>query len=54
MTGPQFLNVVAFGQVTPGPVVQTVTVVGYAAAGLAGGLLETLSESADSEKNQKK
>jgi chromate transporter len=39
MTASQFLNAVALGQVTPGPVVQTVAVVGYAAAGLAGGLL---------------
>jgi chromate transporter len=39
MTGAQFLNAVALGQITPGPVVQTVAVVGYAAAGLAGGLL---------------
>jgi chromate transporter len=39
MSGAQFLNAVAFGQVTPGPVVQTVAVVGYAAAGLVGGLL---------------
>jgi chromate transporter len=39
MTGPQFLNAVALGQITPGPVVQTVAVVGYAAAGLAGGIL---------------
>jgi len=39
MTGGQFLNAVALGQVTPGPVVQTVAAVGYAAAGLAGGLL---------------
>jgi chromate transporter len=39
MSAGQFLNAVAFGQVTPGPVVQTVAVVGYAAAGLAGGLL---------------
>jgi chromate transporter len=39
MTGGQFLNAVALGQITPGPVVQTVAVVGYAAAGLAGGLL---------------
>jgi chromate transporter len=38
MSGPQFLNAVALGQVTPGPVVQTVAVVGYAAAGLAGAL----------------
>ena len=39
MTGAQFLNAVALGQITPGPVVQTVAVVGFAAAGLAGGLL---------------
>ncbi|MFI5895919.1 chromate efflux transporter [Actinoplanes sp. NPDC051513] len=39
MTAGQFLNAVALGQVTPGPVVQTVAVVGYAAAGLAGGVL---------------
>jgi chromate transporter len=39
MTGAQFLDAVALGQVTPGPVVLTVVVVGYAAAGVAGGLL---------------
>src|SRR5450432_2980915 len=39
MTGGQFLNAVALGQVTPGPVTQTVAAVGYAAAGLGGGLL---------------
>jgi chromate transporter len=39
MTGAQFLNAVALGQVTPGPVVQTVAVVGYAASGIWGGLL---------------
>jgi chromate transporter len=39
MTGAQFLNAVALGQVTPGPVVQTVAVVGYAAGGLWGGLV---------------
>ena len=39
MSGAQFLNAVALGQITPGPVVQTVAVVGYAAAGLGGGLL---------------
>ena len=42
MTGAQFLNAVALGQVTPGPVVQTVAAVGYAAAGLAGGLLASV------------
>jgi len=39
MTGEQFLNAVALGQITPGPVVHTVAVVGYAAAGIGGGLL---------------
>lgn len=39
MTAGQFLTAVALGQITPGPVVQTVAVVGYAAAGIAGGLL---------------
>ncbi len=42
MTNAQFLDAVALGQVTPGPVVQTVAVVGYAAAGVAGGLLAAL------------
>ena len=42
MTGAQFLSAVALGQVTPGPVVQTVAVVGYAAAGVGGGLLASL------------
>jgi chromate transporter len=39
MSAGQFLTAVALGQVTPGPVVQTVAVVGYAAAGIGGGLL---------------
>ncbi|HEY0933928.1 MAG TPA: chromate transporter, partial [Trebonia sp.] len=42
MTSDQFLNGVALGQITPGPVVQTVATVGYAAAGLSGGLLAAL------------
>jgi len=42
MTNSQFLDAVALGQVTPGPVVQTVAVVGYAAAGIGGGLLAAL------------
>ena len=39
MTDAQFLNAVAIGQVTPGPVVATVTAVGYAAHGVGGALL---------------
>lgn len=39
MTNGQFLNAVALGQVTPGPVVQTVAVVGFAADGLRGAAL---------------
>jgi chromate transporter len=36
------LNAVALGQITPGPVVLTVAVVGYAAAGVGGALLAAL------------
>ena len=39
MTNAQFLNAVALGQITPGPVVATVAAVGYAAHGLLGGIL---------------
>jgi chromate transporter len=39
MSSAQFLNAVALGQVTPGPVTHTVAVVGYAAAGVGGALL---------------
>ncbi len=42
MTSAQFLNAVALGQVTPGPVVQTVAAVGYAASGIGGALLASL------------
>ncbi len=42
MTDAEFLNAVALGQITPGPVVATVAAVGYAAHGLAGGLLAAL------------
>ncbi len=42
MTQQEFLNAVALGQITPGPVVQTVAGVGYAAAGVGGGLLAAL------------
>ena len=39
LTDPQFTTAVALGQITPGPVVQTVAVVGYGAAGFLGALL---------------
>lgn len=39
MTDAQFLDAVALGQITPGPVVHTVTAVGYAAAGVGGAVL---------------
>ncbi len=42
MTNSEFLNAVALGQITPGPVVATVAAVGYAAHGLTGGLLAAL------------
>src|SRR5581483_869380 len=42
MSGARFLDAVALGQVTPGPVVHTVAAVGYAARGVGGGLLAAL------------
>lgn len=39
MTDTEFLNAVALGQVTPGPVTHTVAAIGYAAAGVPGALL---------------
>ena len=42
MTDGEFLNAVALGQATPGPVVQTVAVVGYAAHGLGGAILAAI------------
>ncbi len=42
MTNTEFLNAVALGQITPGPVTQTVAVVGFAAYGIGGGLLAAL------------
>jgi chromate transporter len=42
MSNAQFLNAVALGQITPGPVVATVAAVGYSAHGLAGGALAAL------------
>jgi chromate transporter len=42
MTHGQFLNAVALGQITPGPITQTVAAVGYAAGGLPSALLAAL------------
>jgi chromate transporter len=42
MSSSQFLNAVALGQITPGPVVATIAAVGYAADGLAGACLAAL------------
>jgi chromate transporter len=42
MTASQFLDAVALGQITPGPVVHTVAVVGYAAGGVGGAVLAAL------------
>jgi chromate transporter len=39
LTDAQFLNAVALGQVTPGPVTHTVAAVGYGGHGVGGGLL---------------
>jgi chromate transporter len=39
MTDAEFANAVAYGQLTPGPVVHTVAMVGWAAAGLGGAML---------------
>src|SRR5215207_2628893 len=39
MTDVEFVNAVAFGQLTPGPVTHTVALVGWAAAGAGGALL---------------
>jgi chromate transporter len=39
MTGTEFVNAVAFGQLTPGPVTHTVALVGWAAAGMGGALV---------------
>ena len=45
MTDTEFLNAVALGQVTPGPVTHTVAAVGYAAAGVPGALVAASSHS---------
>jgi chromate transporter len=42
LTSQRFLDAVALGQITPGPVVHTVGAVGYAAAGIPGAVLATV------------
>jgi chromate transporter len=42
MNSTRFLNAVALGQVTPGPVVATIAAVGYAARGVGGAALAAL------------
>jgi chromate transporter len=42
MSSAEFLNAVALGQVTPGPVTHTIAVVGYSAAGIGGALFASL------------
>lgn len=42
MTDAEFLNAVALGQVTPGPVVLTIAVVGFAAHGFLGAVVATV------------
>ncbi|MDA8196001.1 MAG: chromate efflux transporter [Actinomycetota bacterium] len=42
MTNNQFLDAVVLGQITPGPVVQTVAVVGFSARGVLGALIAAI------------
>jgi chromate transporter len=41
LNGPQFAAAIAFGQITPGPMLNSATFVGYQVAGLAGALAAT-------------
>lgn len=43
ITGPEFMNALALGQVTPGPVLLTTTYLGFQLAGILGALVATVS-----------
>jgi chromate transporter len=43
LTAPQFLDGIALGQLTPGPIVTSAAFVGFAAAGWLGGIVATLA-----------
>ncbi|WP_207262772.1 chromate efflux transporter [Desulfovibrio sp. Huiquan2017] len=43
LTGPMFMDGIALGQVTPGPIVMTGAFVGYAVAGLTGALVAAVT-----------
>jgi chromate transporter len=48
MTGREFADAVAYGQITPGPILHTTALVGWSAAGLGGALVATVAAFAPS------